>query len=70
MDATPDFDAAAEVDIAMLNAIREHRRTLAYRHAAMRRPPIWLVGVAGALSGIALTAIVIYLAHITPPIFH
>jgi hypothetical protein len=70
MDATPDFDAAVEIDMAVLNAIRERRLGLAYRQARMRRPPIWLVGVAGALSGIALTAIVIYIAHITPPIFH
>jgi hypothetical protein len=70
MDATPEFDQALPADMVVLDAIRDRRRALARRQAELRRPPIWLVGIAGAVSGVALTAAVVYLAHITPPLFH
>jgi hypothetical protein len=70
MDATPEFEQALPTDMAILDAIRERRLALIRRRANLRRPPIWLVGIAGAVSGIALTAVVVYLAHVTPPLFH
>jgi hypothetical protein len=70
MDAIPEFDQALQADTAHVEAIRERRLALARRQAALRRPPIWLVGIAGAVSGISLTVAVIFLPHITPPLFH
>jgi hypothetical protein len=70
MDAIPEFEKTLPLDMAVLDAIRERRLALVRRQAALRRPPIWLVGIAGAVSGVALTAALVYLAHITPPLFH
>ncbi len=70
MQATPEIEQALPADMAVLDAIRERRLALVRRQAELRRPPIWLIGIAGAASGIALTAALIYLAHITPPLFH
>jgi len=70
MDAIPEFEQAVPPDTAILDAIRERRLERARRQAGVRRPPIWLVGIAGAVSGITLTAALVVLAHITPPLFH
>ncbi len=53
-----------------MDAIRARRLALTRRQAKFWRPPIWLVGIAGALSGIALTAALVVLADIMPPLLH
>jgi len=57
-------------DPALLAALRAENESLRARLNDLKTPNLWLVVIAGLLTGILLAAAIITAAYLTPPLPH